>query len=141
MKKDDMIKHLIEGGEFTTKELKKLKMDDIQELFDERFSVEFEDEDFSKGLEFGEDYVDDPTIERELMEKHGIDAEAELIRILEEELKKAGMEEEPEEEVIEIDLKSLSPVERRAYARTGVIPKINVNRYTRFDDETPKMDN
>ena len=136
-----MIKYLIEDGNFTEKKLKKMKVADVQELFDERFSVEYEDDDFSEslpmqGLTFGEDYVNDPTIERELIEKHGIDAEAELTRILEEELKKAQ-----EEEVIEIDLKSLSPVERRAYARTGVIPKINVNRYTRFDDETPKMDN
>jgi hypothetical protein len=126
MKKDDMIKYLVEDGDFTKKELKKLKIADVQELFDERFSVEYEDENFSKGLEFGEDYVDDPTIERTLVESvtHPSD-----------------VEEETEEEVIEIDLKSLSPVERRAYARTGVIPVIRVNKYTRFDDETPKMDN
>ena len=140
MKKDDMIKYLIEDGDFTEKKLKKMKVSDVQELFDERFSVEYEDDDFSKGLEFGEDYVNDPTIERELIENHGIDAEAELTRILEEELKKA-QEEEVEEEIVEIDLMSLSPVERRAYARTGVIPVIRVNKYTRFDDENPKMDN
>ena len=150
MKKDDMIKYLMEDGDFTKKELKKLKYSDIEELFDERFSEENEDEDFSKGLVFGEDYVDDPTIERELIEKHGIDAEAELTKILEEELKIAQAKEEElkkseeevvEEEVIELNIADLSTAQKRAYRRTGIIPTITVKKYTRFDDETPKMDN
>ena len=135
MKKDDMIKYLVEDGDFTKKELKKMEVADIEELFNERFSVE-EDEDFSKGLEFGEDYVDDPTIERELLEKHGINAEVFMESDLEKEIEIAK-----EEEVVDIDISKLSKYEQRHYRRTGGLPKLTINRYTRFDDENPKMDN
>lgn len=134
MKKDDMIKHLVEDGDFTKKELTKKKVADIQELFDTTFTVEYEDEDFSKGLEYSDDYVEDPSIERTLMENHGIDANEVMKEAEEFEIKKV------EEEIVEIDISKLSPVERRAYARTGQLPPITYNRYTRFDDEDPKME-
>lgn len=95
MKKDKLIEFLIVGGEFTKKQLNKMKLDKVRLLFDERFDIEFEDDDISK----------------------------------------------IEEKEIVIDISKLSVVEQRQYRRTGILPQITINRYTRFDDETPKMDN
>jgi hypothetical protein len=99
-----------------------MKVADVQILFEERFDIEYEDDNFEKGLEFGEDYGDDSTIERTLVES-------------------VTHPEEIEEEVVEIDISKLSVVEQRGYRRTGILPQIVINRYTRFDDENPKMDN
>ena len=129
MTKKEMIKVLVDDidNSFTSKELNKLNKDQVQEIFETIYEVEYEDEDFSKGLEYGEDYVEDPTIERELLKKHGIDAEEEAEEVFEKE--------------VVIDISKLSVVEQRQYRRTGILPQITINRYTRFDDETPKMDN
>lgn len=137
MKKDDMIKHLIENGEFTKKELNKMKVEQVQELFDERFSIEYEDDDFSEDLEITVNVVEEDI--KILEDNHGIDAEAELIKILEQEIEKT--KEEVINEEIVVDITKLSPMEQRAYRRTGILPQITINRYTRFDDETPKMNN
>jgi len=124
MTKKEMIKILLdEDNTFTSKELNKLNKDNVQEIFESLYEVEYEDEDHSKSLEFGEDYVEDPTIERTLAESL------------------THPEEIEEEEVVEIDISKLSVVEQRQYRRTGILPQIVINRYTRFDDENPKMDN
>ena len=124
MTKKEMIKILLdEDNTFTSKELNKLNKDNVQEIFESLYEVEYEDENFSSGLEFGEDYVEDPTIERTLVESV------------------THPEEIEEEEVVEIDISKLSVVEQRQYRRTGILPQIVINRYTRFDDENPKMDN
>ena len=124
MTKKEMIKILLdEDNTFTSKELNKLNKDNVQEIFESLYEVEYEDEDHSKSLEFGEDYVEDPTIERTLVESV------------------THPEEIEEEEVVEIDISKLSVVEQRQYRRTGILPQIVINRYTRFDDENPKMDN
>jgi hypothetical protein len=125
MTKKEMIKILIddEDNTLTSKELNKLNKDNVQEIFESLYEVEYEDEDHSKGLEFSEDYVEDPTIERTLVESV------------------THPEEIEEEEVVEIDISKLSTVEQRQYRRTGILPQITINRYTRFDDENPKMDN
>ena len=124
MTKKEMIKILLdEDNTFTSKELNKLNKDNVQEIFESLYEVEYEDENFSSGLEFGEDYVEDPTIERTLVESV------------------THPEEIEEEEVVEIDISKLSVVEQRQYRRTGILPQITINRYTRFDDENPKMDN
>jgi len=132
-----MIKHLIENGEFTKKELNKMKVEQVQELFDERFSIEYEDDDFSEDLEITVNVVEEDI--KILEDNHGIDAEAELIKILEQEIEKT--KEEVINEEIVVDITKLSPMEQRAYRRTGILPQITINRYTRFDDETPKMNN
>jgi hypothetical protein len=123
MTKKEMIKILIddEDNTLTSKELNKLNKDNVQEIFESLYEVEYEDH--SKGLEFSEDYVEDPTIERTLVESV------------------THPEEIEEEEVVEIDISKLSTVEQRQYRRTGILPQITINRYTRFDDENPKMDN
>lgn len=101
---------------YNKNDLLKLKKIELNEILND---VSIEDE----GLEFGDDYVEDPTIERTLVESvtHPYD------------------EVDEEEEEIVIDISKLSVVEQRAYRRTGQLPKITYNRYTRFDDESPKM--
>ncbi len=101
MKRDELLDFLLESDEFTKKELKKKKIEELQVLFDERFDIEYEDEDFSDDLKI----------------------------------------QNIEEEIVEIDISKLSTVEQRQYRRAGILPQITINKYTRFDDETPKMNN
>ncbi len=101
MKRDELLDFLLESDEFTKKELKKKKIEELQVLFDERFDIEYEDEDFSDDLKI----------------------------------------QNIEEEIVEIDISKLSTVEQRQYRRAGILPQIIINKYTRFDDETPKMNN
>ena len=128
MKKDELIEILIIDGEFTKKQLKKMKLDEVQLLFDERFDIEFEDDDISK-IQLAENKVSEEHI---ITEDGYINGQTEAERLGE-------YIEEPE--IVEIDITKLSPVEQRQYRRTGILPQVTINRYTRFDDETPKMDN
>lgn len=143
MNKGDMINILVEATEYTEKELKKLNKSGVQEIYDIYLNMN-DDDDFSKPL-LNEDEM---RIANQLTEFHGVDGVQEIL-----DLKKSFKEEEDyfeeeeedyveeEEEEIVIDISKLSPVEQRAYRRTGQLPPITYNRYTRFDDENPKMEN
>ena len=100
MTKTEMVKILVEETEYTSKELNKINKDDVQEIFESVFEVEYEDDEFSEPLEIKE-------VEKEIV----------------------------------IDISKLSTVEQRGYRRTGQLPQVTINRYTRFDDENPKMEN
>ncbi len=129
MKVKELIKEILKidrsQSENLLKGLRKVELEEIHtnlsdDKYDEDLSENFKKDALIDGLKYDEDYVGDPTIERPIVDK---DAGYDF-----------GLEYEEEDEEIVIDISKLSKYEQRHYAKTGQIPQITINRYTRFDD-------
>lgn len=115
--------------EYTEKALKKFRKADLEDMLNNLNS--------NDGFEYAEDYVEDPTIERTLVDKDaGYDFGLDLSDGFDEDAEFESNEHSwEEEEEVQINISDLSKYEQRHYAKTGQLPQSTINRYTRFDEE------
>lgn len=127
--KTQMIEEILElTDKYTEEELEeKLYIEISNILKEEQENIELIDDDNDKLTDKEKEFA------HELNKLHGVDGEEEIKKL------KANAKKMMEEEKEEIDISKLSMAKQRAYARTGIIPKIKVNRYSRFNDEDVKL--